>query len=381
MASNNHQSTTSNEHSNNWLSQWPSNLSLANCERCDWIFLLPSDAPSRCPHCGQPELVRLDAETDKPVYTQPPELVVPFSVDLARVKQSVTQFAKGIGFAPADMTAKRLNGRLQKLYLPLWLVDTAVNARWEAEMGFNYEVISHREQYKDDKWVTTEYKGSKIRWESRIGTLNRQYDNVRAPALEEQQAIEQHLGPMVEREERPYQPDALADAFICLPNRPPEDAWEDVQLTIRKIATKECQRAGKAAHQRNFRWSADYHNKHWTQLLYPIYVTHYLDDDDNANMIFIHGQTGKLIGKRRASPKKAKKISVGFGIVTAVSFAISLLLFLGGIWMPTLSPIGATLLNIAFWLGTLAFVPLVAVWLIDRFYSSENQAVEDSLLL
>ncbi len=355
MTSNNQQPTSSNRQPHNWLSQWPSNLSLANCERCDWIFLLPSDVPSRCPHCGKSELVWLDAEMGKPVCTQPPELFIPFSVAPVRVKQSVVQFAKELWFAPEDLMAQKLSARLQKLYLPLWLVDTAVNAQWEAEMGFNYKAISHREQFKDDNWVTTQHKETRIRWEQRIGTLDRQYDNVRAPALEEQAAIEKQLGKVKRGEERPYQPNALTDTLICLPNRPPDDAWSDAQVAIQKIAAKECQLAATADHQRSYRWSAEYHNQHWTQLLYPIYATHYLDDDNKAKMIFIHGQTGKLVGERYVSLQKAKKLSVSIGIA-------------------------APILNIAFWLGALAFTPLVAAWILNGYYDTNfNQAFKDIL--
>ena len=353
----------------NWMAHWPEGMGLWNCEWCDWTMLRPlSSTHDTCPHCGSDRVTELDAQSDAPVYTQPPELVVPFSASRERIETALTLFAKKTWFAPKDLQAAHLVNRLRKLCLPMWLVDTAVSAQWEAEVGFNYEVVSHREQFKNDRWQTQRYTETKVRWEPRVGTLNRQYNNVAAPALEEQQQIEARLGKVDVVAGRPYQPDDLRDAIICMPNRPPEDAWPDAAVSLQQMAGRECGLAAAGNHLRGYRWSPAYQGKHWTQLLYPLYVTHYWDDDAQVQMVFLHGTTGKLAGAQRASIKKARQWSLIIGGVAAALVLVGLLLLLlGSVWQPDLLPTGSLLLTIAFWIGLAALVPVGSAWYVNRF--------------
>ena len=353
----------------NWMVHWPEGMGLWNCEWCDWVYLRPfSPQQETCPHCGSKLVSELDAESDRPVYTQPPELVVPFSVEQGRIESALTVFAKKTWFAPKDLQTAHLVNRLQKLYLPMWLVDTAVTAQWEAEAGFNYEVVSHREQFKNDQWQTQRYTETKIRWEPRVGTLTREYDNVVAPALDEQQRIESSLGSVAVGEKRPYQPTDVQDSIIRLPNRPPEDAWTEAAVALQQIAAQECGKASQANHFRGYRWSANFEDKHWTQLLYPLYVTHYWDDDDQVQMVFMHGTTGKLAGAQRASMKKAKRWSMVIGGFTGALVLVGLLLLLlGAVWQPDLAPIGGVVLTVAFWTGIGALVPVGSAWYMNHF--------------
>lgn len=353
----------------NWMAHWPDGMQLWNCEWCDWVYLRPLSTPQdTCPHCGSKFVSELDAASDSPVYTQPPELVVPFTAERSRVDAALMLFAQKTLFAPKDLQAAHLVNRLQKLYLPMWLVDTAVSAQWEAEVGFNYDVVSHREQFKDDQWQTQRYTETKVRWEPRVGTLNRQYNNTPAPALEEQPQIETSLGKVDVGELRPYQATDVQDTIIRLPNRSPEDAWTDAAVVLNRLAAEECGQAATANHLRGYRWSATYENKHWTQLLYPLYVTHYWDDDGQVQMVFLHGTTGKLAGAQRASMKKARRWSLVIGgFAGALVLVGLLLLLLGSVWQSDLLAIGGAVLTVAFWIGIAALVPVGMAWYVNYF--------------
>ena len=170
----------------------------------------------------------------------------------------MTQFAKKSWFAPADLTPQNLNARLQAIYLPFWLVDASAQARWQAEVGFDYDIVSHQEKYSDSGWQSRKIKETKIRWEPRVGTLQRRYDNRPAPALEEHTQWRQLLGSFRTESPQPYQAEALADVMVRLPNRPPDDAWPDAEASIKAAATTEVRQASNAEHIREFRWSAEY---------------------------------------------------------------------------------------------------------------------------
>lgn len=351
-----------------WLSEWQTEVALASCEQCDWLYLLPpTRLPERCPHCGAAAVAQLDETTNQPVYTHPPELVLPFQVDARQAQQKVLAFAKGAWFAPSDLKGEKLHGRLQPLYLPLWLVDADVQAGWQAEMGFDYQVVSHREEFQNNRWHTREVKETRIRWEPRVGTLQRRYDNRVAPALEEQSAIEREVGRFDLRGARPYQPDTIAHAFARLPNRPPDDAWSDAQIAFMQAAGEECRQAATADHMRQYQWQPHFANTHWTQLLYPIYTTYYTDDDGKTHTLTIHGQTGRLAGRRQASMKKARRWSLVIGVVAAAFFIVSFILLLAGLVYEVALVMAGLLFVGAVVTAVAAFIPVVAAWYLNHY--------------
>jgi hypothetical protein len=150
-----------------------------------------------------------------------------------------------------------------------------------------------------------------------VGTLQRHYANRPAPALEEQKTLERVLGPFKLDEAQPYTPAAAADTVLRYPNRPPDDAWPEAEAAIKRAATDECRVAAAAEHIREFRWSAQFANQHWTQLLLPIFTTHYTDDDGETQMVYVHGQTGRVVGQKRASGAQARKWAWRIGITAA----------------------------------------------------------------
>ena len=79
----------------------------------------------------------------------PPELVFPFTLQPQSLAQRLQGFTQGIPYPPADLSPENLQKRLQKVFIPAWLVDAGVRASWQAEVGFNYAVVSHQEKYSD----------------------------------------------------------------------------------------------------------------------------------------------------------------------------------------------------------------------------------------
>jgi len=369
---------TQNTH---WTENWGKSMALSHCPSCDGNFIVSLTVETDvCPYCGKSVLTYIDEEVDKPAYTHAPEQMLPFSVPEETLQQNVTQFAKNNWFAPADLTPQNLSSRLQPLYLPFWLVDASTEARWQAEVGFDYQVVSHREKYGDSGWQSEKIKETKVRWEPRVGDLQRRYDNQTAPALEEHVQWRKLLGNFKTESAEPYQAEAANNVLVRLPNRPPDDAWPEAVATLKMAATAEVKKATKADHIREFRWSAKHSDQHWTQMLVPIFATYYRDDDSIVRMIYVHGQTGELAGQQRASLKKAKRYSRFIAIGAALLFTLSLILAAIGFFEESLLPWAGMGFMAAVGLGITAVLPILIAYSInnfDMFTDAHQQRLDD----
>jgi hypothetical protein len=351
----------------NWLRAWGENSVLEGCASCNGLFVLPPEKVSqRCPFCGRAALAQMNPTDDRPIYTQPPELVVPFRAAENALRRSVSQFAKGVWLAPADLNEAALLGRMQPVYLPMWLVDAQVQGEWQAEMGFDYEIVSHREQFQNSSWQTERVKEQRVRWEQRLGRLNRAYDNQAAPALEEQEQVEARIGRFNRKEPKPFSPGDLAGSIVRLPNRPPEDAWNEALVSLKTAVAQDCRLASEADHLRSFKWSPRFANQQWSQLLLPLYTSYYLDDDNQAQMVLLHGQTGQLHAPKRASMKRARRVAGVIAAVAAVFLLLTLLLVVLGFTVAEGALAWAGLVGVlAVGVGGTAVIPLIYAWYVN----------------
>ncbi len=304
---------------------WQRPLYAAICENCDWAYLVPTNEQNiTCPYCHKETLTPLETEDLPPISA--PELVVPFAVSPERVQETIQAFARSFTLAPYDLKPANLQQRLHPVFIPIWLVDSDVAAEWQAEMGYNYQVVSHQEQFTNERWQTKELQETRVRWEQRIGRLARHYENLSAPALEEDAAIKAQLGDFETQAAIPYEATIIANALVRLPNRDQIDAWPDAQPRFQQRAADECRQAATADHVRQFRWQAQFNNQNWTQLLLPVYSTWYEDDAGNPLPVAINGRTGKLSGVKRASMKRAKKYTRNLAILAILLFLATLAL-------------------------------------------------------
>ena len=353
------------------ISGWGARRIPLICNRCDWRYLVQADAvPTACPHCSSPEVEALAPGMAQFPYMAPPELIVPFAAGAAAVTHRVAVFAQEIPFPPEELSPEALVGRLQRLFVPMWLVDADAESLWQAEVGFDYEVVSHRERYADGGgWQTQEVRENRVRWEPRVGRLARHYDNIAAPALTSYQTLTRVLGGYDLRAAVHHDSAALAGAPVRVPDRAPDAAWPDAQVGVRLRAQDECREAADADHVRDFRWSPSYSGSNWTLLLLPIYATHYRDDEGVAQRILLNGQTGQLYGVKRGSAARAQRRALTIGVVALVIFALSLVVALLGLLLPPLVIVGILGAVLALLIGAGALIPIGRVALFNRRHS------------
>ncbi|HFC12507.1 MAG TPA: hypothetical protein ENJ56_06645 [Anaerolineae bacterium] len=309
----------------NSTAQWHQHLHIVGCQSCGQLYLAPAQlVATNCPLCPNETLQEVESPT---IYTEQlvePELVVPYAVSAETVNKSIRDFANSYYFTPQDLTTHNLQARMQRILLPMYLVDSDVETEWQAEIGFDYQVVSHVEQYQHGGWQSSEKKETRVRWEQRTGTLQRHYDNVRAPALEQHAEIVTVLGKFQTWQTEPFVPDHAADSLIQLPDREQADAWSDAEPLLLQRVEKECMQASKGQHIRQFKWQPTITNKHWTTLLLPTFTTYYLDDQGERIPIIIHGRNGNVTGEKIGSSQLAKRTSLALGIAALICFVIYL---------------------------------------------------------
>jgi len=346
---------------------WGQPLTPHGCKNCGQVHLAAAERPNQiCPNCGsrnleiQPAMLR----------PEPPELCIPFSQKAANAKQNFSEFCK-VWLSPDDFTADNLQARLTKVFLPMWLVDCTVEGHWQAGAGFNYQIKSSQESYHSGDWHTKEIIKTRIRWEPRAGTINRNYNNVSVPAFTGYTKFISKVGKFRLDQAIRYQRDTLADSPVRVPDLSPENAWPIARDNLNKIARHDCEEAVGADHIREFKIHADYTKPNWTQLLLPIYFTWYKDEDETTIPVYIHGQTGKIVGPRLSSQRKGWKWA-GISVLIAVGLLLlSLLSFAGTALLPFLSILGVLFGIFAFLAGLFAVFPAVYPWQWNRRQQNE----------
>jgi len=348
---------------------WGQNYKAVLCEHCDWRYLVPRKYHlTHCPNCYQSKIVEIGEEVSEMSLFQMPELYLPFQLTQKRIENSLENFAQKIPFSPTDLNTVELHKRLRALYLPMWLVDANIQAKWKAEAGFDYQVISHQARYDDNQggWDSREVKEGRIRWEPRLGTLQRSYQNIPAPALEEHNDLDRNLGGYDLHLSQPFQLDIIEDCLVRLPNRSTQDAWSDAKPALQLAASEECRQAASADHMRQFSWQATYLNQNWTILLLPVYSTYYLDDERRPISILINGQNGKISGIKRASMKRAQHAALIILSVGGLVFLLSLIIAAISLLVPSILIISVIGIMIALLVATAATIPLLNVWWFNK---------------
>jgi hypothetical protein len=340
---------------------WGAPLTAIHCAHCGEAHLV-AEIPSRCPFC-------LEGPVEpQPAYLpeEPPEQAVDYQVSGTGLRAALERWTKGIWFRPGDMKADVLAKRAQRYLVPLWLVDGQVQAAWRADVGFDYQVVSYQDRYRDGAgWSSQEVQETRVRWEPRVGRLDRRYENLPAPALDDHRKLMGRLGEYNLSRRSAYVPDAASDAAVRIPTLEPQAAWPGAQTAFVHAAQAECQQAAGADHMRDFTIDAQYSGLNWTLLLLPAYVTWY-EEGGQVWPLLINGQIGHVSGARRASARKARNASLITGAIAALLILLGGLLALAGLLFPPLIAIGGVILLVGVLPALVAPIPAIAVWAHNR---------------
>ena len=342
---------------------WGLSLQPAHCPKCEAAHLIPGNSESTlCPACfsesleHQPNVIRQES----------PELIVSFNISPDQVKVRFKNWVKGIWFRPKELEPNLLTSRMNRTYIPLWLVDGKITGTWQAQMGFDYEVASSQETYQNGTWKTHKVTETRIRWEARAGTIERRYHNLSIPALEEHDWLMKGLGDYKLDTASSYAPLLLEKASVRVPSLLPESAWPLAKSNFDRFSAKDCQIAAEAQHVDEFMIQANYEDLNWTQLLLPMYTTAYQDEEGIVHAILINGQNGKIFGMKRASQQKTRLLSLGLLGIALLCFVLGLLFAMGTTILPILGFFSLIFFTFALIAGISAPFPAIWSWNFNR---------------
>jgi hypothetical protein len=342
---------------------WGAALQPAGCPQCRQAHLVEAGRLGQpCPNCARGPLAPQPAS----LRSEPPELLVPFAKARPELGPALANFAGEVWLRPDDLDAEKMLQRAMPVYWPMWLVDSDVEGAWQAETGFDYQVKSSQESYTGSSWTTHDVVETRIRWEPRLGQIDRHYDNIAVPAISDHQQLTRQLGTYQMTPAIAYAPSHVAGAALRVPDLPPESAWPLTQADLDRAAAEECRQAVGAQHLRNFSLRAAYQNLHWTQLLLPLYATYYTDDEGQKHPVYINGQTGTISGLRLASQRKGWMwAGIILGVAAALFVGAVLVSALGMVFPPAIV-IGVILGVVAVGLACGAIVPAAWPWQWNR---------------
>ena len=130
---------------------WDHPLQPAHCPQCSVAHLIPKEMETAlCPACFRARLVTQPTI----IRSEPPELLLEFEITPTQVKAYFTNWLKGVWLRPKELDATLLTQRLTRIFIPMWLVDGKVIGSWQAQMGYDYEVASSQEVFRDGRWTT-----------------------------------------------------------------------------------------------------------------------------------------------------------------------------------------------------------------------------------
>ncbi len=338
-------------------SLWETKRQPAGCTLCHRVFLVQEAIiGSSCPLCQKGQL-----ET-QPARMRPtaPEQMLPFKLGRKRLSRIYEDFVSGVWIKPEDFRAEKLLSRTTAVFWPLWLVDSDVSGHWEMEAGFDYQAETYKEAYSGGQWQSRKQVETRVRWEPRLGQINTHVENVTVPALEEHENRLAMTGRYQLDRGQPFDPDQLGKALLEVPDLPPEEAWPLATPQIEREAAQICKQAADAQHIRNFHLKADYQNLNWTEFFLPMYTSFYTDDEGQAQIVVINGESGEIRGPRMASRKRGLRIAGIMAVIAAVFLALALF---GALLTLVIPPIGLIAILFGFMglgLGIAAIIP--AVW-------------------
>lgn len=336
---------------------------ILGCSSCQRVYLaLEKHRSQPCPACGRAKLASQPVQ----MRAELPEKIIPHAITAARLSQIYTSFTQGVWLAPDDFKPDTLLQRTVPLYWSMWLVDCDVSGNWQAEMGYIYQVKSSKEHFQDNTWRSQQVIENRTRWEARLGSLERHYDNICVPANKNHAQRMKQLGNYSLDTATLYQPELLQTALIEVPDLEPETVWDQAKSAVNRSAGEECRQAAAADEIRQFAIHADHQNLHWTQQLLPMLASYYLDDEGKPQIVLVNGQTGRISGRKMASQKKGWRMA---GIVAGIGGGILLLAlvcFLLGMVFPPLAALAIFLAVVGFITLLGALIPAIAPAQINR---------------
>ncbi len=270
---------------------WGIERQILHCDSCGGeLSIAPGSLTTTCPFCAsnQVNVTKSLEETLRPRY------LIPFKITQEQAAVLAGEWLGKGWYRPKELNPNTVIRRFNGIYLPFWTFDAAINARWEAQVGYEKKVRHYNAQQK--RWETR----TKIEWRWEDGHVQLNIDDLLITGSNPRQVNHRYLEaikPYDMGELVLYEPDYLAGWKAQAYQTTLTEAWESAKRIIREEAKQACHQDIPTNHVRNFSMSADFADESWRYILLPVYLATFKYENEPYQVI-LNGQTGAVAGQK-----------------------------------------------------------------------------------
>ncbi|MBL8056821.1 MAG: hypothetical protein JNK29_08990 [Anaerolineales bacterium] len=286
--------------------RWAEGERRFTCGQCGAAALLPAGETSAvCPFCGSAALVAAAEETE----LVRPDGLIPMGLEAEAAAAAARQWLGRGFFAPDDLAQLVKHRQLRPAYVPMWVFEAALTAKWSAQVAEGYG--------RTRQWVhrTGEYA---LFFRDHVQPASRALPADllrRLPAFDLQQLLA-------------FKPEYLAEWPAALYDLSLADASLNAREAMVKEAAGQVRAKVLAGREvRDLQVSTDtFSGELYKLVLLPLWVGAYTYRGRLFRLL-INGQTGGVAGDK---PLDNVKIAlVAFGVLLVAAFLLYLLYFFG----------------------------------------------------
>jgi Zn finger protein HypA/HybF involved in hydrogenase expression len=257
------------------------------CEACQAVFSAGGGTLSTtCPFCGSNRVVSQAAlhEFIRPGY------LIPFTVNEGQCRTAVREWLGKGWMHPPTLRQADAIGHFTGMYLPFWVFDARIEARWKAEVGYEKQ----RRHYRDGKWETE----TVIEWRWENGHVRVPIDSLLIYGTDKVSTVLlEKLYPYDLSKLSIYDTGYLAGWQAQAYDIQLKPAWELGKQRMRENAKSACYRDIPTSHVRNFSMMADFDDERWRYVLLPAYLATYAFENEIYH-VMVNGETGRVSGQK-----------------------------------------------------------------------------------
>jgi len=293
---------------------WQTERHSVQCQSCRAVMVFdPARVGQNCEFCGSPALVDYQ-ELKAPIR---PQGVLPFRVDVHRVRDDIRRWWRSRWFAPGRLAIASLVDTVKSLYIPYWTFDAQVHCPWHAEAGHYYYVSVPG---RDAKGRPVMRQERRIRWEPAAGVVDTFFDDEAVPGTQGLPLdLLRQVEPFPTAEVVPYDTAFLSGHVIEHYQVVLLDAAQRSLEQMHARLLELCARQVPGDTYRNLEIAPDYSGRTFKHVLVPVWLLTYTYGAKPYQVI-ANGYTGTIAGRR---PFSAWKIAAA--VLLALVAAVVLL--------------------------------------------------------
>ncbi len=285
---------------------WQTERRSVQCQSCRAVMVFdPARVGQNCEFCGSPALVDYQ-EIKAPIR---PQGVLPFRVEVNRVREDIRRWWKSRWFAPGRLAIGALIDTIKSLYIPYWTFDAQVHCPWTAEAGHYYYVDVPG---RDSKGRPVMRQERRVRWEPAAGVVDTFFDDEAVPGtqglpIELLKQIEPFPTGEVVQYDTAFLAGHVVEHYQVVLLDAAQRSLEQMQAKLVAL----CGQQVPGDTYRNLAINPEYSGRTFKHVLVPIWLLTY-NYRTKVYQVIVNGYTGAIAGRRPYSAWK-----VAFAIVCA----------------------------------------------------------------